>query len=44
VRVFGVAGSGGERKCYFNSGRRPVIDYRACLIDYRHIFFRKTSY
>jgi len=26
--------SGGERKCCFYSGRRRVIDYRVCVIDY----------
>jgi len=26
--------SGGERKCCFYSGRRLVINYRVCVIDY----------
>jgi len=34
ARVGFVWCSGGERKCGFYSGRRVVIDYRVCVIDY----------
>ena len=34
MRVGFLVCSGGERKCCIYSGRRRVIDYRVCVIDY----------
>jgi len=34
ARVGFLGCSDGERKCCFYSGRRVVIDYRVCVIDY----------